>query len=135
MLLSHNATVVVADGDAVRLFRNIGREGQVKLEEATAPRLAASAPASGARHQSSAANPDRRTLAEDAHAAAVAAWIKAEVLARRIERLVVVAAPRFLGELRRHYSGEMAGGLVAEVPKEMAGRPVADIEKLLREQR
>ena len=45
------------------------------------------------------------------------------------ERLVIVAAPSVLGELRKTMHKEVADRVVAEVPKTLTGQPLDAIEK------
>ena len=68
---------------------------------------------------------------EDRFAADTAAMLKARALRERVRALVVVAPPRTLGELRKHYHKEVEQRLVAEVPKDLVNVPVAEIEKIL----
>lgn len=135
MLLPHNTTVAVADGQTFRIFRNAGTDVAPRLEAQSAPVLHVGGQASGGRHHSSAANPDGRTLVEDAFAGAVVHWLNDEVLAGRIEHLAVVAPPRSLGEMRPLYHAELRKRLVAEVAHEMTGASAADIEGELRQAR
>jgi protein required for attachment to host cells len=70
-------------------------------------------------------------LDEAGHVAAVAQWLNSKVLAHEIDKLVVIAEPRALGELRRHYHKEVKRVLVAEVPKTLTGRPTTEIVRVL----
>ncbi|RMF39934.1 MAG: host attachment protein [Alphaproteobacteria bacterium] len=47
------------------------------------------------------------------------------------ERIVIVAPPRILGELRRVMHKEVTERVVAELPKELTGHPMHEIEELL----
>lgn len=80
----------------------------------------------GARHLSSSANPGH-LLQEDAHAAAVVGWLNQRVASGDIKHLVVVAAPRTLGEMRRRYDKQLEAVLVGELHKELIGRSGLDI--------
>jgi protein required for attachment to host cells len=53
-------------------------------------------------------------------------------LANEFESLIVVAPPRTLGELRKHYHQELQKRLVGEVPKNLTNTPVNEIEKILK---
>jgi protein required for attachment to host cells len=134
MQLQYNAMVVVADGAGLRPFRNSANDGEIKLVEKEPPDLG-KVPSAGGRHHSSTANPDRHTVAEDAHAAAIARWLRSEVLAGRLEHLVVIAPPRLLGEMRRHYTSDLAAVLAGELAKELVRHPVADIESAIADHR
>ena len=68
---------------------------------------------------------------EDRFAADTAEMLKGRALSNDFEALVVVAPPRTLGELRKHYHKEVEKRLVAEVPKDLVNLPVPEIEKIL----
>jgi protein required for attachment to host cells len=127
MLLPHGAIVAVVDGQRLELYRNSGSESAPDLAPMAAPRLDESNKESGNRHASSAANPSRRQLDEDSHAAAVADWLNEQILGHKIERLVVVAAPRTLGEMRRRFSKPLEAALIGELDKELTGRNAREI--------
>ncbi|WP_293677509.1 host attachment protein [uncultured Phenylobacterium sp.] len=127
MLLPINATVAVADGETLALYRNSGHEGAVALTALPAPQLAETSAGSGGRHYSSAGNPDVHHQAEDDFAAGAAAWLNRQVLDGKVEALMVIAPPKTLGELRKHYHKALQAVLVGELAKEMVGRSVEDI--------
>lgn len=127
MLLPHGAVIVLSDGRKFELYRNTGNEAVPKLEALPVPKLDEHDKSSGAHHYSSAGNPQADLLGEDAHAAAVAAWLNAQVLGGKIENLVVIAAPRTLGELRRHYHKATEQALLGDLAKDLAGRPASEV--------
>ena len=47
------------------------------------------------------------------------------------DRLVVVAPPHTLGELRKHYHKEVASRIIEEINKDLTGRPIDEIEAAL----
>ena len=49
----------------------------------------------------------------------------------KITDLVIVAAPRALGELRKHYHQKLSAVLVGEIAKDLTGHAVHDIEKTI----
>jgi len=131
MLLPAGTTVAVIDGENLRLFRNTGKVGETKLQALETPELTGDNKASGARHGSSAANPDDSRLEEDSFVAAVAAWLNTQALSNNFEALAVVASPKSLGELRRHYHKALEAKLVVELPKDLTGHSIDDIEASL----
>ena len=131
MQLPTNTIVAVADGTKFHLFRNTGDEAHPKLTALPEPAIGGDNKGAGARHASSAANPDDSRLEEDSFAAAMADWLNNEVLSHRIDHLIVVAAPKALGELRKHYHKALQGKLLGELAKDLTGHPVADIEAAL----
>ena len=128
MMLRHNTVVAVVDGESVALFRNTGDEAAIELSPLAAPALHLNGHGSGGRHRSSTANPDNRLQEEDGHAAAVAHWLNREAAGNGISDLLVIAPARTLGELRRHYDPHLRTRLVAEISKELVGRPASEIE-------
>ena len=126
MILPNGATVAVADGESLALFKNGGHGVDVSLSALAAPELASGN--AGGSHHSSAANPDDKTQAEDGHAAASAAWLNKQVLDGKISSLLVIAAPRALGELRKHYHKALQAVLAGELAKDLSGHSMADIQ-------
>jgi protein required for attachment to host cells len=53
------------------------------------------------------------------------------VLDGKITDLVIIAAPRTLGELRKHYHKKLSATLVGEIAKDLTGHAVQDIEKAI----
>jgi protein required for attachment to host cells len=133
MLLPHGAVIALVDGEKFELYRNAGDEAGPELEAMESPKLD-TRNHSGGSHRSSTGNHADSLVSEDAHAAAVAAWLNAEVLGHRIDRLVVFAAPRTLGELRKHYHKMTDRALLREYHKDLVGKPKATIVAALREQ-
>jgi protein required for attachment to host cells len=131
MLIPHGTTIAVLDGAGLKLFRNGGEETQPKLVALPTPPLAGHSKDSGKRHRSSSANPDEHLVEEDSFIAAAADWLNRQALEGKIEHLVVMAAPRALGELRRHYHKVLAAKILAELHKDLIDRPVAEVEAAL----
>lgn len=132
MLIPHGTLIAVADGVRLELFRNNGDEINLKLSPQPAPGLDAHGKDSGGRHRSSTANPDRHLQEEDSFAAAAVGWLNHQAIGGHIENLVVIAAPRALGEMRRHYHVTLKDKLIAELSKELTGQPAAAIERELK---
>jgi protein required for attachment to host cells len=126
--LPHGATVAVADGEKLLLFRNAGDEGGLKLQSVDEPNVTPENAGSGARHHSSSANPDDAQSKEDGFAAGIADMLNTGVLGGKITALFIVAAPRTLGELRQHYHKTLSAILIGELAKDLTGHSVHDIE-------
>ncbi|RWB97351.1 MAG: host cell attachment protein [Mesorhizobium sp.] len=131
MILANGTLIVVTDGDKLRLFRNKGHEPRIDLVEMPEPRLHLANTGSGGRHRSSTANPDDSRLREDDLAAAVAAYLNREALTEVFEHVVVIADPRTLGELRKHFQAPLRAKLVGEVAKDLAKHSAKAIEDML----
>lgn len=131
MKISKGAIVAVADGETLNLFRNTGDEASPTLIAAPHGEVATDNMGSGGRHQSSAANPDDSQQDEDAFAAGIVQILNRGVLDGKIKQLVVVAAPRTLGEMRKHYHKNLVATLIGELPKDLTGHSAAEIEKAI----
>jgi protein required for attachment to host cells len=131
MLLPTDAFVAVADGEKLNLFKNTGDEAAPKLVEFQTPDVESDNKGTGGRHHSSSANPDDSQQDEDGFAAGIAAMLNKQVLGGHIDRLVIIAAPRTLGELRKHYHKTLSAKLIGEIAKDLTGHSVKDIEKAI----
>ena len=143
MILSHNTIVLVADGRKLLFLRNQGDGAHPNLVvERAAEHADASTTDQGAdrpgRTQSSVGlgrnsyeQADFHQIEEDRFAAETADMLKRRALANDFDKLIVVAPPRTLGELRKHYHKAVAERLVAELDKDLTGHPIPDIERAL----
>ncbi len=134
MLLSHGTVVALVDGKNFDLYRNAGNEAEPELTALPSPKLDAQNH-SGVGHRSSPGNHADSQVNEDAHANAAAQWLNDQVLGHKIENLVVIAPPRTLGELRRHYHKQTEKALLGELHKDLIGRKAPEILAALSEHR
>ena len=118
MQYPHGTTIAVTDGVKLRVFRNTGNEQHLRLVELPQPDIRAHSNGAIRQHHSGAANPSERHLQEDSYASAAAGWLNSQVLTGQIEQLYIVAPPRTLGELRRHYHQKLQALLLGELGKE-----------------
>ncbi len=132
MLLPHGTVIALVDGRNFELYRNIGNEAEPELTALDAPTLD-SRNHSGAGHHSSPGNHANSQVDEDAHASAAVHWLNSEVLGHRIDKLVVFAPARTLGEVRKHYHKQTEAALLKEVVKDLVGRKPTEILAALRE--
>ena len=143
MDLSHGTVVLVADGRKLLFFRNEG-DGEFPKLEVERKRVEDNPPdreqgsdspgrsfASAGTHRSAYDETDFHQLEEDRFAAEAADLLTRRALANDFERLIVVAPPRTLGELRKHYHVEVERRLVGELDKELTGHPVDQIEAII----
>lgn len=144
MQVPHNTFVVVADGEKMLFFRNEGDAEFLKLEverkevqdnppdrEQKTSEAGRTFDASGGAGRSAYEETDFHQLAADRFAADTAAMLKERALRNEYESLIVVAPPRTLGELRKHYHKEVQKRLAGEIAKDLTGHPVPEIEKIL----
>jgi protein required for attachment to host cells len=143
MRVPHNSFVVVADGEKMLFFRNEGDALFPKLEverkseqdnpatrDQKSDDSGRSALSAGAGHHSY-SETDFHQLEEDRFAARTAEMLNDRAMRNDFESLIVVAPPRTLGELRKHYHKEVEKRLTGEIAKDLTGHPVEEIEKIL----
>jgi len=136
--------VLVGDGEKAMLFENRG-DGEYanfevvdlfeaapkavqEAEEQPSPALDGTAPAKKATADGEATwhRLDRGRFAKD-----VAAALYKQAHRNRFERLVIVAPPATLGELRKELHKEVSGRVVAEFAKDLTNHPIHEIERHL----
>jgi protein required for attachment to host cells len=143
MLVSHGAIILVIDGARMSLFRNRAKNFMIDLEVidhdakhvARTAELGTDKPgrsfSSMGQGRSAYQSSDFHQAEEDAFA--LAATERLNKLAHEFDvNFIVVATPRVLGFVRQHYSAELRKRLVAEIDKDIAGRPTQDVAALLR---
>lgn len=143
MQVPHGGVVVVADGAKMLFFRNEGDADFPKLEverkreqenlsdgemKTDGPGRAANGAGIGT---SSFEETDFHQLEEDRFAAETAELLKTRALRNDFESLIIVAPPKTLGELRKHYHKEVEKRLAGEIAKDLTGHPVEEIEKII----
>lgn len=131
MLLPHGAVIAVVDGQGWDLYRNAGNEAAPDLDSLATPELE-EGNHSAVGHGASRSRPSPRQADEASHAVAVADWLNAQVLAHKIEHLVVIAPPKTLGEMRHHWSSQIQKVLMGEIAKDLIGRQPAELLAALR---
>jgi protein required for attachment to host cells len=145
MPLPHDALVLVADGRKMLFFRNHGDENQIDLrteahdarEERKDREIKTDAPGTtkqGAGYgRSTYEEADFHQQEEDRWIKDAADELKARALRNDFEALAIVAPPKALGVLKKCLHKEVERRVVCTVNKEMSGRPIPDIEALLKD--
>lgn len=137
--------IAVADGEKAVIFNNIGTDDLPDLrvlavEEIENPAnrdQAASTPGrmndgrAGSARKSAMEETDFHRLAKAQFAKELAARLDLAADADQFDRIIVIAPPSTLGELREHYSSGLRSRLTAEIDKDLTRHPVEDIEKLV----
>lgn len=143
MQIDHDALVMVVDGGKMLLFRNHGDAAYPHLEVEEALELnnppdreqASDAPgraySSAGTARSAMENTDFHALEEARFAADAMHRLNDRALANDFESLIIVAPPRTLGTLRQHYHKALKSRLAAELPKDLSGHPVSEIEDII----
>jgi protein required for attachment to host cells len=144
MQVPHNSFVMVADGRKMLFFRNEGDSEFLKLEverkrehdvgedrDMKTDDAGRTFDASGGAGRSAYEEVDFHQLEEDRFAAEAAEMLKQRALRNEFESVIIVAPPRTLGELRKHYHKEVEKRLAGEIAKDLTGHPVTEIEKII----
>ncbi|MGA8898965.1 host attachment protein [Bradyrhizobium sp.] len=142
--IPHNAFVLVGDGRKAIFFRNEGdavfpnlKTSEVFVDEnppsheqgTERPGRISKGSRTGGR---SAVEPTDWHLLEEQHfVRMVAAAMERLVRVSKVKKLVVVAPPRTLAELRAAFHPDVKACIVAEVNKDLTKHPVGEIEKHL----
>jgi protein required for attachment to host cells len=132
MRLPNNAHVAIVDGKNFTVMRNTGQPLEPRLSDAQKPSLDPTNFSAGVKHQDDVGQQVGRTdLDELAHGAAAAEWLNAKSIAGEITDVLVIADPKTLGEMRRHYHSELEKRLVGEIDKTLSGASTAKIEQAI----
>ncbi|MEH3037193.1 MAG: host attachment family protein [Sphingomonas adhaesiva] len=140
MQVPHQSVVMVVDGRKLLFLRNEGDADYPNLqvehaEERNNPadreQKTDAAGQASSTQQGTMGEVDFHQQEEDRFAADAADLLKRRALANDFEKLIIVAAPKTLGELRKHYHKEVEQRLAGEVSKDLTGHPIPDIEQAL----
>ena len=140
MQVPHNAFVVVADGRKMLFLRNEGDAEYPNLQvekKATHPNPKDSeqktdlAGQASSTHSGTMGEADYHQLEEDRFAADTAELLKKRALNNDFESLIIIAPPKTLGELRKHYHKEVEQRISGEVAKDLTNHPIDQIEQIL----
>ena len=141
--LTHGTWVLVADGAKALLLENIGdadlpvldlrrldaQDNPPTRDQGTArPGRASGTP--GPR-RSAVQDTDWHQLAEDRFAQDLAMMLRKRADAGRFDRLIVVAAPKVLGELRKSIHRVVADRIVADLALDLTNHPVDEMAALI----
>jgi protein required for attachment to host cells len=142
-LVSHNALILVGDGQKALFLRNRGNAQRVDLvverifeqdnpatREQGTDRPGRSIASYGVA-RSAMEEVDWHHIAKERFANELAEMLYRHALDNHFEKLVVIAPPKILGNLRKAFHAEVAGRVEAEIPKELTSHPISEIEKLL----
>ena len=121
--------VVVADGEGARVFRNVGDEQVVTLQQQELLELMNmndDGPAGSMPAESTGQQLDEATFAKQ-----LALRLNAAALKGEFEHLVLIADPQTLGLMRPLLHKETVQRTVAEIAKTLTNSPLADIQRAL----
>jgi protein required for attachment to host cells len=145
MEIANSTCVLVTDGRKSLFFRNLGDAEFPRLallrsweddnpadrEQGTGPPGRTFASLLAGTGRSAKAETDFHEQEEARFTARMAEFLCKQALAHEIGDLIVVAPPRTLGLLRKHYHKAVKGRIVAEIGKDLVKHPVDEIERLI----
>jgi protein required for attachment to host cells len=139
----HNALLLVGDGQKALFLRNKGNARRVDLvierilardnpptREQGSDRPGRSSASPGVA-RSAMEEVDWHHIAKERFAGELADALYRHAHANLFDRLVIIAPPKILGNLRKAFHPEVAERVAAEIPKELTSHPVAEIERLM----
>lgn len=123
--------VMVADKHIARVFKRNGEHLEL-LGEASPDKIIFGFGEKTTHHKYA---PDRKLsqIAEASFSAQLAGWLDEAVREDAFDRLVLVAAPHTLGDIRKELSKEVHTRIVAEVSKDLTKHNEAELRKDLAE--
>lgn len=146
MRIKKGTLIFVADGSKMRLFRNDGAADDISLAElqrkeiSNPPTHEQGTDTPGRTHsrmgerRSSYGETDWHRQAEEDFARYAASALENAAVEQDGAGILVVAAPRTLGELRKHYGRETRDRLLTEIDKDLANQDANDIVKVISSQ-
>lgn len=143
IVLDHDVWVLVADGEKGLILRNEGDRDHPNLEvvremhEENPPTREQGTDRPGrfndgpSVHRSAVDDTDWHRIAKERFAEEIAARLYRMAHRGDFKKIVLVAPPLVLGELRKQLHKEVEQRVTAEVPKTLTNHPVYEIEKIL----
>jgi protein required for attachment to host cells len=141
--LEKDTWVLVADGEKALFLCNEGgavdpKLSVMRIEEQDNPRQGEQVSDRPGRRsdnsvgqRSAMEEADWHQLGKDRFAAEMSAMLSRMVKRGHIARVVIVAPPRSLGELRAHLDDAVLNTVVAEIPKTLTRHPLPEIQKIV----
>ena len=144
ILIPHDALVFVGDGHKALFLRNAGdatlpnfkvervfTDEDPPTHEQGTDRPGRAFKRAGTNLRSAVETTDWHELEKERFAANVAAALERLVRAEKVKKIVVVAPPRTLAELRHAFHADVKNRIVAEIDKDLTKHPIWEIEKHL----
>jgi len=142
-VISHDALVLIGDGQKALFLRNKGTAHQVKLvveqvleqdnpatREQGTDRPGRSVASVGTA-RSAVEEVDWHHIAKERFAGEIAEALYRHAHDNGFDKLVVIAPAKILGSLRKAFHAEVNDRIVGEISKELTSHPIPEIEKLI----
>ncbi len=145
MFIATNTLVLIADGEKALFMRNEGDEKYLNLqveqreEQDNPPNREQAANrrgrmSDGTNHKSAVEDTDWHQLAKDRFAADISDILYKKAHKGDFEKLVIIADPSTLGEIRSHIHQEVSNKVIGEIDKNLTNHPIDKIEQMLQQQ-
>lgn len=142
MEILHDTLVLIADSEKALMLRNEGDEKYLQLvvehkrEQENPPNREQAANRRGRMfdgngHRSAVDDTDWHQLAKERFAADLAEMLYTRAHKGEFERLLLVAPPQALGEIRGHLHQEVTDKMIGEIAKDLTNHPIDKIEENL----
>lgn len=142
MKIDHDAWVVVADSEKalflrnegdeehlhLEVFREMGQDNPPNREQAANRRGRFNDGGAGGAHRSAVADTDWHRMNKEQFAKDIAEKLYELAHKGKFERLVVVAAPLVLGEMRKEMHQVVSDKIIGEIDKNLTNLPIDQIE-------
>jgi protein required for attachment to host cells len=142
-IIPHNSLILVGDGQRALFLRNRGsalnvdlvveqileRDNPATREQGTDRPGRATASLGAAR--SAMEEVDWHHIAKERFANEIAKALYHHAHANLFDRLIIIAPPKILGQLRKAFHAEVVARIAAENPKELTSHPISEIGKLV----
>ena len=144
--MKNDTLVVVTDSEKALFLRNLTDHEDPNLEvtdkdeheNPSDEEQSANRPGrmqdTGVQQRSAMDDTDWHELAKERFAADLAEKLYQQAHKGEFDRLILVAAPSVLGDIRSELHQEVADKVVAEIDKNLANHPVNEIEKLVKKE-
>ena len=129
MILPTDTIVAVGRRRKAEPFPQYRHRDQLSLAAAPEENVEAASGSEG--RNNSSANPDQSQAEENDFASGIVGMLNSQVLTNQFNDIVIIAAPKTLGEMRKHYHKKLEEALVGEIAKDLTGHSIADIEKTI----
>ncbi|WP_051677340.1 host attachment family protein [Bradyrhizobium sp. URHD0069] len=142
-IIPHNSLILVGDGQKALFLRNRGSALDVDLvverileqdnpatREQGTDRPGRNTASLGVA-RSAMEEVDWHHIAKERFANEIAKALYQHAHANLFDRLIIIAPPKILGQLRKAFHAEVVARIAAEIPKELTAHPVSEIGKLV----
>ena len=142
-IIPRNSLILVGDGQKALFLRNRGSALNVDLVveqilERDNPAMREQGTDRPGRATASLGAPrgameevDWHHIAKERFANEIAKALYHHAHANLFDRLIIIAPPKILGQLRKAFHAEVVARIAAEIPKELTSHPVSEIGKLV----